>query len=112
MLRRKMLQIHLSVTEPIDGLKSSPETYCRLLIVQENKRNFRKQALHLKLARSNKAILKEAGEMKPEGRPSKRKEILEWRKRNPEGSIKECVNSLGVSISTAYKYWKEDYDGI
>lgn len=95
------------ITFPIDSISK-----LTAIEIKKNKRNFRKQALHLKLARSNKAILKEAGEMKPEGRPSKRKEILEWRKRNPEGSIKECVNSLGVSISTAYKYWKEDYDGI
>lgn len=93
------------ITFPIDSISK-----LTAIEIKKNKRNFRKQALHLKMARSNKAILKEAGEMKPEGRPSKRKEVLEWRKLNPEAPIKECVKALNISTSTAYKYWKEDYN--
>jgi len=73
--------------------------------IEKNKRNYRRQELHLKLARSNKAILKEAGEMKKEGRPSKEEAVKQWRQQNPNGSKAECKEQLSVSRSTVYKYW-------
>lgn len=73
------------------------------------KRNGRKQEVHLKLARSNKSVLKELGEMKKEGRPSgpgvAAKTIMEWRKTNPDGIKAACIRETGLSKPTVYKWW-------
>lgn len=91
------------ITFPIDTITS-----LTAIPIEKNKRNGRKQALHLKLARSNKAILKEAGELEHEGRPSKRQEVLEWKLLHTNGTIKECIEETKLSKSTVYKYWKEE----
>lgn len=91
------------ITFPIDTI-----TTLTAIQIEKNKRNGRKQALHLKMARSNKAILKEAGELKTEGRPSKRNEVIEWKRQHPTGTIKECMEDTGISKSTLYKYWKDE----
>lgn len=87
--------------------------------IEKNKRNHRPQALHLKIARNTKAILKEAGLLKPEGRPKgvsvNKDVIVQWRKDNPEGTVKECRAATGISQSTIYRYWKigaESNEGI
>lgn len=87
---------------PIDSI-----TALTAIPIEKNKRNGRKQALHLKLARSNKAILKEAGELKSDGRPSKRNIVIEWKKVNPGATINNCIIETGLSRSTVYKYWNE-----
>ena len=73
--------------------------------IEKNKRNYRRQELHLRLARANKEILKEVGEMKPEGRPTKEKYIKEWRQQNPKGRKVDCIKETGISKPTVYKYW-------
>lgn len=88
------------ITFPIDSITS-----LTAIPIEKNKRNGRKQELHLKLARGNKAILKEAGELTTEGRPSKKEVVTMWRKMNENGTIAECIAATGVSRSTAYKYW-------
>lgn len=76
------------------------------------KRNGRKQEIHLRLSRANKAILKEVGEMKPEGRPkgnSKEKQIvLEWHKKHPDEKKADCIRDTGLDKKTVYKWWKEN----
>lgn len=71
------------------------------------KRNGRKQEIHLRLARANKAILKEIGEMKPEGRPDKQKIVEEWQESHPEGRKADCIRDTGLSKPTVYRWWKE-----
>jgi hypothetical protein len=88
------------ITFPIDSIVNLTD-----IQIQKNKRNGRKQQLHLKLARSNKAILKEAGEMQKEGRPSKEKIVIEWKKQNPSGTKAACIKETGLSKPTVYKYW-------
>ena len=98
------------ITFPIDSISALTAIY-----IEKNKRNYRKQSLHLKIARNTKAILKEAGELKSDGRPkgSKNKNqknkdiILKWRKDNPLKSVKECVSATGISSATVYRYWKD-----
>ena len=79
----------------------------------------------MKIARNTKAILKEAGELKSDGRPKgsknkeqKRREIIQqWRKDHPYMSVKESLVALNevaaaidpelkISRATAYRYWK------
>ena len=89
-------------TFPIDSISTLTD-----IRIEKNRRNYRKQETHLKIARASKAILKEAGIIKKEGRPSKEKVVIEWKKNNPEGNIKECIDELGIGKSTAYKYWNK-----
>lgn len=90
------------ITFPIDSIVK-----LTAIPIEKNKRNFRKQKVHLLIARNTKKGQKLAGVLKPEGRPSKSAAVKEWRLLHPEGSIKDCVEDLGISKSTAYKYWKE-----
>ena len=74
--------------------------------IERNKRNGRKQALHLKLARTTKQILKEESVMKPEGRPSKQAAVEDWQRQNPDKRKCDCARELGISRPTIDKYWK------
>ena len=88
------------ITFPIDSIVNLTN-----IPIKKNKRNYRKQDLHLRLARANKAILKEVGEMKPEGRPTKEAAVKEWQQQHPFGTIAQCMADLEVSRPTVSKYW-------
>ena len=88
------------ITFPIDSI-----TELTNIRIDKNKRNHRKQKLHLKIARETKMILKDAGELKKEGRPNKRKLVEEWQKNNPKGTKAECQRDTGISKPTILKYW-------
>lgn len=84
---------------PIDSISSLTD-----IEIEKNKRNFRKQQLHLAIARSTKDILWKAGEIKLGRKP--KKEIIEaWQKENPKGTKTECIKDTGLSKPTVYKYW-------
>lgn len=76
------------------------------IAIQKNKRNGRKQELHLKIARASKEILKAAGEIKQEGRPTKAVIVKEWQRAHPDGIKAECIKDTGLSKKTVYKYWE------
>lgn len=69
------------------------------------KRNYRKQEIHLFLARNQKAALKMLGEMKPEGRPSACDIVLSWKKQHPDGRKIDCIKETGLAKSTVYRWW-------
>ena len=71
-----------------------------------NKRNGRKQGLHLQIARASKSILKTAGEMKAEGRPHKQLDVAVWQANHPDGTKAECHRDTGMSRTTIDKYWR------
>lgn len=75
-----------------------------------NKRNGRKQALHLRLARSNRDILcEETGRSWRDGngRKSKEFEVWRWRREHPESTNKaQCARDLGITRPTVYKHWE------
>lgn len=97
------------ITFPIDSISALTAIH-----IEKNKRNHRKQPLHLKIARNTKAILKEAGELKSDGRPkgSKNKKqtnreiVQQWQRENPYKPVKACVAATGISQATVYRYWK------
>lgn len=92
------------ITYPINSISNRSG-----LVIEKNKRNGRKQELHLKLARAQKEILKEAGEIKPEGRPPKEKEVVEYLEKHPENrNISQIARECKVSRNTVYKYLKKD----
>ena len=92
------------ITYPINSISNRSG-----LVIEKNKRNGRKQELHLKLARAQKEILKEAGEIKPEGRPPKEKEVVEYLEKHPENqNISQIARACKVSRNTVYKYLKRN----
>ena len=72
--------------------------------IERNKRNGRKQELHLRLARGQLAILKDAGE-KSQGRPSAREQVHSWRDQHPEGTKSQCKAETELSYPTIRKWW-------
>ena len=95
------------ITFPINSISKLTAVH-----IEKNKRNGRKQEVHLARARAVQNIDYPNGEWRYHGgRPkgSKQQEaIKQWRQNNPKGTIKQCTKQIGVSKSTVYKYWKED----
>lgn len=78
--------------------------------IKKNKRNYRRQVVHLEGARAIQLINDRANGTNwrdGNGRKSKRELVISWRRNNPSGSIKECIEVTGLSRSTIYKYWNE-----
>ena len=78
--------------------------------IPKNKRNKRKQALHLTIARATRDILHPNNSwINKKGRPknsgTKAQEVYEWRENNPFRTITECANELGISRTTVTKWW-------
>lgn len=106
---------HFTKEDVLSALEAYNDNYIRFPIdsivrltnipIEKNKRNYRKQKIHLKIARANKEILREVGELKNDGRPPKDKEVIEWRQQNPNGRKIDCIRETGLSKSTVYKYW-------
>lgn len=91
------------VTYPIDTI-----VWRTGIQIEKNKRNFRKQALHLERARAVQNIDYPCGEWRnKEGRPDKLSVVAEWRSEHPEGTKAECVRETGLSKKTVYRWWRE-----
>ena len=78
--------------------------------IERNKRNFRKQETHLKLARGQLAILRELEEVKegrPKGSGTKEDLVREYIENNPNDNPTEIARNLGISRPTVYKYLKK-----
>lgn len=77
--------------------------------IEKNKRNGRKQAVHLMLARGQLSLLRKLGEVK-EGRPvgsgTKEDYVKNYIKEHPEQSVTEVARALNISRTTVYKYLK------
>lgn len=69
------------------------------------KRNGRKQATHLKIARSTLAIMNEDEGKALQGRPDKQKIVEEWQESHPEGRKADCIRDTGLSKPTVYRWW-------
>lgn len=74
--------------------------------IPPNKRNYRKQAAHLYLARRKKEDMKILGESIKEGRPDKQQMVAAWRAAHPDGKKIECERETGLSRHTVLKWWK------
>ena len=73
-----------------------------------NKRNKRKQPIHLKGARAIQAINDDANGTDWRyhgGAPTKRDAIKAWRVEHPNGKKIECERELGISRHTVLKWW-------
>ncbi len=105
-----------------DDIKSALETYDRQyynftiddivkltdIPIEKNKRNYRKQEIHLKGARAIQEINDPEGNWRnQEGRPSKESLVKEYLVENPDYSPTEIARNLGISRTTVYKYLKQ-----
>lgn len=73
--------------------------------IPPNKRNYRKQATHLKIARSTLSIMNEDAGKAIQGRHSKEEIVKEWRSQHPEGRKADCIRETGLDKKTVYKWW-------
>ena len=74
-----------------------------------NKRNGRKQAQHLKIARFARDLNyeDENGWRKGNGRNPKKEIVLEWRKNNTTGKKIDCHRDTGLDPKTIRKWWNK-----
>jgi DNA-binding phage protein len=71
-----------------------------------NKRNGRKQAVHVEYMNMNRKFKVMQNECTNGGRPSKEQLIIEYLQVNQDKSVTEIAKQLGVSRTTVYKYKK------
>ena len=83
------------------------------ITIDRNKRNGRKQALHLRMARSNRDILCEErgkrdwreGAGRPKGSGTAAQKVAAYRAEHPGSSVTEVARALNLSRTTVYKWW-------
>ena len=95
------------MTYPIDAIVTRTG-----ISIQRNKRNGRKQAVHLKIMNSTRDILYPDGSWRkgngrPKGSGTKKLTVFRWRQGHPEGSKADCIRDTGLSKPTVYKWWNE-----
>ena len=92
------------ITYPIDTIVNRTG-----IPIEKNKRNGRKQATHLKIARSILTIMNKDGGKALQGRPKGSgtgEDIVgEWQILHPSGKKAECIRETGLSKPTVYKWW-------
>lgn len=91
------------VTYPIGSI-----AYNSGIPIERNKRNFRKQELHLAGARAIQEINDKYNGTNwrdGNGRKPKKDVVQKWRFEHPSGTPKECIADTGLSKNTVYKWW-------
>lgn len=89
------------VTYPVSSIQNRSG-----IDIPRNKRNHRKQADHLTVARAMREVKAKIGEpVSGGGRPSAQETVQRWRRDNPEGSKKECKEATGLTYPTIRKWW-------
>lgn len=73
--------------------------------IEKNKRNYRKQSVHLKHARLSLEDKNEEYGVTLQGRPDKQKIVQDWRQSHPAGRKADCVRDTGLDKKTVYKWW-------
>ena len=77
--------------------------------IERNKRNGRRQRVHLRIARSTLEIMNEEAGKPVQGRPrgsgTADQLVAEYRFDHPNASVTEVARALGVSRTTVYKWW-------
>ena len=75
------------------------------LRIERNKRNYRSQDLHLRIARATQSVLYPEGDWRNvKGRPSKEELVKDYIAKNPDDNPTEIARNLGISRTTVYKY--------
>ncbi len=78
--------------------------------ITKNKRNYRKQATHLKIARATLEIMNDergkAMQGRPRGSGTAEHIVREWQESHPDGRKVDCIKETGLAKMTVYKWWK------
>lgn len=89
------------ITYPIKTIEERTD-----IKIPRNKRNGRKQAVHLERARAVQNIDYPDGEWREgNGRKPQRETVLEWRESHPDGTKSQCKAQTGLSYPTIRKWW-------
>ena len=80
------------------------------LTMPVNKRNWRKQEQHLKIARATRDIIHDNWR-EGNGRPSVQNRVYEWRQKHPEGRKADCHRDTGLDPKTIRKWWGQHAPG-
>lgn len=104
------------VLDALEGFQEKFYTYPKSSIayktgidIKTNKRNGRKQTVHLERARAVQAIDYPNGEWhNKEGRPLKQIDVRAWQYAHPNGKKADCIRDTGLSKPTVYKWWVDD----
>lgn len=91
------------ITYPIDSIER-----VTALKIERNRRNGRRQKVHLMGARAIQAINDaENGTdwREGNGRKPKRRIVRKWQMEHPDGKKADCIRDTGLSKPTVYKWW-------
>ena len=79
------------------------------LDVPPNKRNGRRQDQHMAVMRAIQEVVNPnwRDNSPHSGRKPKQEIVLRWRKDNPDGKPKECIEQTGLNKNTVYKWWNQ-----
>lgn len=88
------------ITYPIDTIVTRTG-----IAIEKNKRNGRKQAVHVRFMNVQRSFKVELGECTNGGRPNKSEIVKKWRFLNPDGKKADCIRETGLSKHTVYKWW-------
>lgn len=92
------------ITYPIETI-----SYRTGIPIEKNKRNGRKQELHVQYMNLNRRFKVENGECTNGGRPkgsgTAEKKVREWRQSHPEGKKADCHRETGLDPKTIRKWW-------
>lgn len=93
------------ITYPIDTIVNRTG-----IKIEKNKRNGRKQDVHLERARAVQAIDYPNGEWRegngrPKGSGTAALRVYRWRQKNPAGTKKSCKEETGLTYPTIRKWW-------
>lgn len=80
------------------------------IAVPANKRNGRKQEVHLMGARAIQEIndkVNGTNWREGNGRPTAEQTVRGWQQAHPEGRKADCIRDTGLSKPTVYKWWSE-----
>lgn len=82
--------------------------------IEKNRRNGRKQVVHLQGARAIQEINDKAngtywrdGNGRPKGSGTAEQKVREWKAVHPHGKKSDCIRDTGLSKPTVYKWWEE-----
>lgn len=81
------------------------------LHIEKNKRNGRKQSLHIEFMNVNRKFKVMNGECTNGGRPigtNKQQIVYEWQLKNPNGRKCDCIKDTGLAKPTVYKWWGKE----
>lgn len=98
------------ITYPINSISNRSGIH-----IEKNKRNYKKQRDHLKIARAIRNAKTEIagkenwydGGGRPKGSSRQRIIVREWKAANPNGRKVDCIRETGLSKPTVYRWWED-----